>query len=99
MNLKIKVLITMLCTTTFLIACQPVNKPNNPFKEPESTVMCKDPRPEFCTREYRPVCAKKDTGTRCVTTPCLSSEEVTYPNACVACSDSKVFSHTAGACP
>lgn len=62
-------------------------------------VQCKTPRPEVCTKEYRPVCASKDTGIRCITTPCPSEEKVTYPNACSACADSKVHGYTPnGAC-
>ena len=59
---------------------------------------CESPRPQICTREYNPVCAVKDTGVRCVTTPCPSAEEVTYATGCTACSDSKVIKHRPGAC-
>lgn len=98
MNIKVTTLITILSAITLLMACQSTNKLNNPFKEPKAIVMCKVPRPEACTKEYLPVCAQKDTGIRCVTTPCPSSEDVTYSNACTACADPKVFSHKAGAC-
>ncbi len=85
-----------------LSACQSTSK-SNPFSEPKNAepkklTMCKEPRPEICTKEYLPVCAQKDTGVRCVTTPCPSTEDVTYSNACVACSDSKVHGYVAGAC-
>ena len=59
---------------------------------------CEDPRPQMCTREYRPVCALRDTGVRCVTTPCPSTEWKTYGNACDACADADVIGHIAGAC-
>lgn len=62
-------------------------------------VACSDPRPQACTTEYRPVCATRDTGVRCVTTPCPSSERRTYSNACSACADAKVYDHVAGECP
>ncbi len=67
---------------------------------PESSVQtdCKSPRRQMCTREYRPVCAIRDTGVRCVTTPCPSTEKVTKSNACTACADEKVFSYTPGSC-
>jgi len=67
---------------------------------PESSTQtqCKSPRQQMCTREYRPVCATRDTGVRCVTTPCPSTEKVTKSNACTACNDEKVFSYTEGAC-
>lgn len=62
-------------------------------------VHCSDPRPQLCTMDYRPVCATRDNGLRCVTTPCDSSETVTYANACSACADARVVSHVAAACP
>jgi len=74
---------------------------------PESTSMqrpdglykrCKEPRPQICTREYRPVCATRDTGIRCVTTPCDSQEFKTYGNGCTACADTNVSEYRSGAC-
>jgi hypothetical protein len=59
---------------------------------------CTDPRPQVCTRDYRPVCAVRDNGVRCVTTPCDSSEEHSYSNGCTACSDAAVYRHRPGAC-
>lgn len=56
--------------------------------DPAFTV-CPDARPELCTREYRPVCAR------------LAGEPerwVTRSNACVACSDPAVAGHRPGAC-
>ena len=63
-----------------------------------SQTQCKSPRSQMCTREYRPVCATRDTGIRCVTTPCPSTEKFTKSNACTACADEKVFSYAEGAC-
>ncbi len=41
--------------------------------------------PGMCTREYRPVCAKKTlAGVQCITTPCPTSRYITYSNACEA---------------
>lgn len=59
---------------------------------------CTDPRPALCLQQYLPVCAVRDTGIRCVTTPCDSSELKTYANACMACSDPSVYGHTEGVC-
>jgi len=90
--------------TLMVVACESnTTAPSMPSpevqKKPEGTAMqCKDPRPEFCTKEYSPVCATKDTGVRCVTTPCPSTENVTYSNGCTACADAKVYSHVMGAC-
>jgi hypothetical protein len=60
---------------------------------------CTNPRPQACTMDYTPVCATRDTGIRCVTTPCPSSEKKTYSNGCGACSDPKVSEYVQGACP
>lgn len=60
---------------------------------------CPQERSKMCTREYRPVCAAKDTQVRCVTTPCPSVEYFTAPNACVACSDPDVMGYHLQACP
>lgn len=64
----------------------------------ELAVECRDPRPQMCTQEYRPVCATRDNGVRCVTTPCNSTENTTYPNGCTACADPSVYYLRAGAC-
>lgn len=53
----------------------------------------------MCTREYRPVCADVDTGIRCITAPCPSTEKKTYSNGCTACADEKVTGYALGACP
>lgn len=63
-----------------------------------NATQCKDPRSAMCTKEYRPVCATRDTGVRCVTTPCPSTELVTKSNACTACADEKVSSYVLGRC-
>ena len=62
-------------------------------------VQCQEPRPEMCTQQYDPVCATLDSGVRCVTTPCDSTETATYSNGCMACADPAVFHYVAGACP
>ena len=79
------------------VGCRAAGEPKLP---PESAewVACEDPRPEMCTYEYRPVCAARDNGIRCVTTPCDSTDARTYGNACSACADPKVISYVAGAC-
>ncbi|RYZ88786.1 MAG: hypothetical protein EOO68_26105 [Moraxellaceae bacterium] len=59
---------------------------------------CPEQRSDMCTREYLPVCATRDTGIRCITAPCPSSEEKTYGNACTACADAKVSAYRSGAC-
>ena len=112
--MQIKYGLTCLLLTLSLTACQsdeptspssPDNSTGNTNTTPADTlpanyVECKDPRPEVCTREYKPVCARKDNGIRCVTTPCPSTDKVTASNACTACSDKAVLGYTPdGACP
>lgn len=62
---------------------------NENFKEPGALdiILCEEPRPEICTREYDPVCAVlKDGSTR------------TGSTGCTSCSDSQVVGYTKGAC-
>ena len=49
---------------------------------------CASPRPQMCTRDFRPACGLRRDGTR-----------KTYDNACSACADADVDSQAAGACP
>lgn len=67
--------------------------------EESALTMCKDPRPEICTKEYMPVCGSRDTGMRCVTEPCDGAAEwKTYGNKCTACADPKVIGYKPGVC-
>ena len=52
-----------------------------------ATIVCKDPRPEICTMDYRPVCATKTDGS-----------QATYANGCSACSDPAVVEYREGEC-
>ncbi len=61
-------------------------------------IECTEPRPQMCTQHYDPVCAQRDTGIRCVTTPCDSSEWRRYGNACEACADTQVYGYRPGDC-
>jgi hypothetical protein len=65
---------------------------------PLDAVQCTEPRPQICTMDYTPVCATRDNGTRCATTPCESTETATYANACSACADPAVMYHLPAAC-
>lgn len=51
--------------------------------------------PVACTLDYSPVCAQKDNGLRCITTPRPSMDEVTYGNACA---DPDVYGYVPGEC-
>jgi hypothetical protein len=56
-------------------------------RETEGLVPCEEPRPEVCTRDYRPVCAEGADGT-----------SRTYANGCDACVDTTVRAYRPGAC-
>lgn len=60
--------------------------------------QCTDPRAEMCTKEYRPVCGVVDTGVRCITTPCDSTEQRNFGNACMACAEAKTTGYWPVAC-
>ena len=49
--------------------------------------FCRTPRPQFCTRDYRPVCGVTRSGKR-----------ITGSNACSACGIPGVIKHKPGAC-
>jgi hypothetical protein len=53
----------------------------------EDLLPCQDPRPEVCTQQYDPVCARLQNGAY-----------QTYANACMACSHPEVQAYRAGAC-
>lgn len=53
----------------------------------DSLTTCIDPRPQICTMDYTPVCARLQNG-----------GDKTYSNACSACADGSVISYRAAAC-
>ncbi|WP_339670619.1 hypothetical protein [Dasania marina] len=54
---------------------------------PDSAGGCAEPRPQICTREYRPVCGVQE-----------NSLAKSYGNACTACADVQVVYYLEGAC-
>lgn len=89
----------------FLSACMQLGATeegikNGEAKEPvalnEEFVQCSTPRPEICYELYQPVCATRDNGVRCVTTPCPATEIATYSNDCKACADPTVLGFVKG---
>ena len=78
--------ILMLGLVVLLSACA-----TTPSDEPTLATgaqVCEEPRPQICTMDYRPVCAKLADGS-----------VKTYANGCSACGDAAVGSWTEGACP
>jgi hypothetical protein len=83
-------LVVVLLAFLLTVACAAVNNENKKMEyEPGALdiIICEEPRPQVCTREYDPVCAKLQDGS-----------VKTYATGCTSCSDSKVESYTKGAC-
>jgi len=88
-------------TISFLCIALPnivISGSNNIQNDTVSLMQCKDPRPEMCIGQYKPVCAIKDAGVKCMTSSCLLSQGITYANGCEACSDKAVVEYKLGAC-
>jgi len=70
------------CTTT-------ANEKNEINNEPGSLdlILCQEPRPQICTREYEPVCATLQDGST-----------KTGSTGCTSCSDPEVIGYKMGAC-
>jgi len=75
-----------------------MSESENQKKDSHDFTQCKEPRPEICTREYKPVCATKNTGVQCVTSPCPPTDEATYASGCTACADPNVIKYKQGSC-
>ena len=86
---KFNILIIILSITLFCTSCSLAEKGQTKKKNINNSIFtkCKNPRPEICTMEYKPVCATKRIG-----------EEKTYSTGCTACSDSKVIKYKQGQC-
>ena len=50
-------------------------------------ILCEEPRPQICTREYDPVCATLQDGST-----------ITGSTGCTSCSDPKVVGYKMGVC-
>jgi len=87
----LKILCLSLLTSLSLlsIACTTTSDDKNNIDEPGAldVIICEEPRPQICTREYNPVCATLQNGsTR------------TGSTGCTSCSDPEVVSYKMGAC-
>ena len=81
--------LTVLFFALALVSCADQGEDNNPSQMTGAAdmIMCEDPRPEICTREYDPVCATMEDGS-----------VKTYATGCTACADSRVTGYTKGPC-
>ena len=72
-----------------LVTCATTSNEKNDINEPGALdlIICEEPRPQICTREYNPVCGKLQDGST-----------VTGSTGCTSCSDPKVVGYKMGAC-
>jgi hypothetical protein len=88
--LKISPMFLLLPIAVLLSACATTGEEDKDMhKEPGALdlILCEKPRPQICTREYDPVCARLQDGS-----------VKTYATGCTSCSDEKVVSYRKGAC-
>lgn len=79
--------ILLLASVVLASGCQSIDSAES-SRTPSGLTMCTEPRPQICTREYRPVCAWIPE----------SGSWNSYSTGCVACSDQKVAGYKDGAC-
>ncbi len=84
--ININKIISLVVISVLISACAAYSeKDTNPSTL--NLIICQEPRPQICTNEYNPVCARlKDGDTR------------TDATACTACSDPEVVGYKMGAC-
>ncbi len=90
--LKISRIFLLISLSLLSVACATLydeENENNNYNDPGALdlILCEEPRPQICTREYDPVCAKLQDGS-----------VKTYATGCTSCADLKVESYKKGAC-
>jgi hypothetical protein len=86
---KVFVLCSLVLLSLCAGGCATTSDEKNNLNEPGALdiILCEEPRPEICTREYDPVCATlQDGSTR------------TGATGCTSCSDPQVLGYKKGAC-
>jgi len=87
--LKVLRLLPIISLGLLLVGCTTNSDEKIDLNEPGALdiILCEEPRPQICTREYDPVCATlKDGSTR------------TGATGCTSCSDTEVVGYKKGAC-
>ena len=71
------------------VGCATGTGEKNDINEPGALdlILCEEPRPQICTREYDPVCATLKDGST-----------TTGSTGCTSCSDPEVVGYKKGAC-
>ena len=88
--LKISRMFLLVSLSLLSVACATAyDKENENYNEPGALdlILCEEPRPQICTREYNPVCAKLHNGV-----------SKTHSTGCTSCSDPDVVGYKMGAC-
>ena len=86
---KVVRLFSLFSISLLVYGCATTNDDKNNINEPGALdlILCEEPRPQVCTREYNPVCATlKDGSTK------------TGSTGCTSCSDPEVVGYKMGAC-
>jgi hypothetical protein len=86
MSIRIKLSLLALITIVFISGCAGHSGQRDQQPDPRPFTACTEPRPQICTMEYNPVCAK------------LGNTRKTYATGCTACSDPDVSGHYPGEC-
>jgi len=81
---KITVLGLLAAMSFFMLSCGSL--PKDMYPDVKLT-ECSNPKPQICTREYRPVCGFEADG-----------NHKTFSNACTACSNANINSYSEGDC-
>ena len=86
MPFQMKFLLALLFMLFIVSGCASNTEKANSQPDTKAFTACTDPRPQICTMQYDPVCAKLETSSK------------TYATDCTACSDHAVSGYYPGAC-
>ena len=86
--LRVTYVLLLAALSLLSVSCATYDEKND-MNEPGALdlILCEEPRPQICTREYNPVCGSfKDGSTK------------TGSTGCTSCSDPEVVGYIMGAC-
>ncbi len=91
MNINTRFVLLVLMSFSIVACAASYNEKNdiNDINEPGALdlILCEEPRPKICAREYKPVCARFKDG-----------HSKTYATGCNSCTDKAVVGYTADSC-
>ena len=87
--LKVLRSLSLVSLGVLTVGCTTSADEKNDINDPGALdlILCEEPRPQICTREYNPVCATLKDGSK-----------RTGSTGCTSCSDPKVVGYKKGAC-